>query len=720
MRRWIAALVACWLWVGIARGQELDRHVPGEGTVFYLQWKGADALRGEYGQSRLKKVVDESNLPRVFSEFLPRVVEKIRQDAPLDAKVLGNWLDALQILGHYPTAIWWGGFVNPADRRPVPRLAVICEPKDQAAAVRDKLLAALGDNANKWTIGIHGDLLWVSLTPYLGQFQKEMDEAAEGHSLANQAGYIRARAQVMKDPSLLFYVNGERFFEEQRPNPEFPNAPTPAQAIEAWKLNGFKGGILAAGFDGADWNCSAFVDAPAPREGLLSLLDHQPLSDELLDVVPQSATGVITWRLNLLKGLNEIRAGISQVEPRDAKKFNQMLGLATMTLGLNVETDLLAAFGDEWLLYDTPEVAGGGIIGTVLVNRLADEAKAERSLDAVARFLNNVLAGQLRNSSMNVAIRQIQSEGITVRYLATPLISPAWTVKDGFLYISLYPEVTAEAVKARGGKSIRDNDDFAAVQKRLGVSNGVTAVSFHDLPKQAPRAYPVVLMLSRAWLGVADLLGVEAPELILPTLGKIMPQLTPSGSVSWVDEAGWHYRLISPFPGSGAFAGEIGAILEQYPGLVAALVPTLAKARESARQVACLSQMRQLSIGIIMYANDHKGQTPPDLGAVLPYLGPAGARLIFCPEAKIDISSIPADVAQRSEWIDEHSSYEYLLPNVRLAIVKNPVKQIMFREKSAVHDGKMNVLFADGHVETLLPYQVENLIDAANQQDEGK
>ena len=44
--------------------------------------------------------------------------------------------------------------------------------------------------------------------------------------------------------------------------------------------------------------------------------------------------------------------------------------------------------------------------------------------------------------------------------------------------------------------------------------------------------------------------------------------------------------------------------------LIGVLLPALRRAREAARQVACLSNMRQLSYATIMFANDHKGVLP--------------------------------------------------------------------------------------------------------------
>ena len=48
--------------------------------------------------------------------------------------------------------------------------------------------------------------------------------------------------------------------------------------------------------------------------------------------------------------------------------------------------------------------------------------------------------------------------------------------------------------------------------------------------------------------------------------------------------------------------------------LIGILLPALKRARESARQVACMSNMRQLTNAIIMFAADHKGFVPARAG----------------------------------------------------------------------------------------------------------
>jgi prepilin-type N-terminal cleavage/methylation domain-containing protein/prepilin-type processing-associated H-X9-DG protein len=45
--------------------------------------------------------------------------------------------------------------------------------------------------------------------------------------------------------------------------------------------------------------------------------------------------------------------------------------------------------------------------------------------------------------------------------------------------------------------------------------------------------------------------------------------------------------------------------------LIAMLLPALNKARQSAQTIACLSNLRQMGLGITMYANDNQGILPP-------------------------------------------------------------------------------------------------------------
>jgi len=56
--------------------------------------------------------------------------------------------------------------------------------------------------------------------------------------------------------------------------------------------------------------------------------------------------------------------------------------------------------------------------------------------------------------------------------------------------------------------------------------------------------------------------------------------------------------------------------------LAAILFPVFAQAREKARQATCLSNLKQLSLGVLMYVQDYDEQFPPPAGLV--YTSPVG------------------------------------------------------------------------------------------------
>src|SRR5947209_5731291 len=44
--------------------------------------------------------------------------------------------------------------------------------------------------------------------------------------------------------------------------------------------------------------------------------------------------------------------------------------------------------------------------------------------------------------------------------------------------------------------------------------------------------------------------------------------------------------------------------------LIGILLPSLSKARESSNRMKCLSNLRQIGVAFVMYANDHDGELP--------------------------------------------------------------------------------------------------------------
>src|SRR5439155_1755785 len=164
---------------------------------------------------------------------------------------------------------------------------------------------------------------------------------------------------------------------------------------DALGLENAKAAGWTGAFDGKDWSSKAFLAALAPRSGIFTLIDAKPVSDDILKLVPASATIAGACTVDFAKVLSDIRAG------------------------------------------DT-----------------------------------------------------------IIHYITLPIIRPAWTIKQGVLYVGLYPQVIVAATQQPSdGKSILDNENFAALRKRLAASHQATSLRYMDLEKTIPAVYPAWLFI---------------------------------------------------------------------------------------------------------------------------------------------------------------------------------------------------------------------------------
>ena len=119
----------------------------------------------------------------------------------------------------------------------------------------------------------------------------------------------------------------------------------------------------------------------------------------------------------------------------------------------------------------------------------------------------------------------------------------------------------------------------------------------------------------------------------------------------------------------------------------AILFPVFAHAREKARETSSLSNLKQLALATLMYAQDHDEVFPPLADAakthasLMPYLR---EERVFTPPNK------------RATYIANAA-----LSRKNLAIIPEPSNCLLFYESTPSSLGKRSVVFADGHAHTI-------------------
>lgn len=134
--------------------------------------------------------------------------------------------------------------------------------------------------------------------------------------------------------------------------------------------------------------------------------------------------------------------------------------------------------------------------------------------------------------------------------------------------------------------------------------------------------------------------------------------------------------------------------------LTTILIPVFSQVREKARTSHCQSNLQQIGVALRIYAQDHFGKFPPQdnqLGPLYTYV--QDLSIFACP------TDVGAQVTLRNGKLIGQS-YRYKSgfgadDDPRVTLVSDP--------PSINHSGGRNVLFLDGHVESLSPFVIPPL-----------
>jgi prepilin-type processing-associated H-X9-DG protein len=124
------------------------------------------------------------------------------------------------------------------------------------------------------------------------------------------------------------------------------------------------------------------------------------------------------------------------------------------------------------------------------------------------------------------------------------------------------------------------------------------------------------------------------------------------------------------------------------------LVPAVSQARSQARRVACMSNLKHISLGLIMWSEDKGGgkRFPRQLKEIY------DAKVIEQPQ----VYRCPTDERAAAWFGDVTRSYQYFGEMVEVQITTGAAPNTMLVWDNAPrHKGGRNVAFLDGHVESL-------------------
>ncbi len=123
----------------------------------------------------------------------------------------------------------------------------------------------------------------------------------------------------------------------------------------------------------------------------------------------------------------------------------------------------------------------------------------------------------------------------------------------------------------------------------------------------------------------------------------------------------------------------------------AMVLPALSKAREKSRQISCCSNMKQIGLAVLFFADEHDNKLPNAdecKEKIMEFV--ENEKTFHCPSSKT-----------------AGDSYRFFVNGEYLTRCKKPSETILAICTCTHGDNLVNVLFVDGHVETLPKAKVD-------------
>lgn len=712
----IVGVVACTFTTasGAIQAPLADR-VPDDAMV-YIGWRGVDSA-GNYEGSHFRGFVESWDLPGAIHDQLVPMIR--REEGDEAGEAMSHVVEIARIMFHRPWCFYVGQ-VDATKLKEGPRapIAIVCDAGDKAEQLEDMItsLIAMGDvPADAVRVIRHGNTVALlgKHTPAEAVARLGIADAEKvAAPLSQNKRFTDALTGKIEQPMGAIYVDLaaairtiDQAIKQQEPE-EHGKFVAIVEALGVDRLGRF---VWTGGIDGQDWREAAWLESPVPHRGLMSLFAGGALDHKTLAIAPRTSTWMTASRLDLGKIMPIVRDVVDRVAEEDDKaEFEKGLAEVKKEVGIDLEKDLVDAFGDQWLVYGDFSAAGPLGMNMMFVNIVRDGNRLQQSLGMLASKINEQMAGS--GGPMTFEIKSSPVANTTVSYLNFPMISPAWAVYKDRFYLSLSPA----AVRTRIGfdqvqvAPITEADDFKMMRQKIG-REAVTSISYADLRQTAPQIIGQIAMYAQLMAMQIPAQGDGEPRppfdpmRFIPAMEKLMPHLGPTMSASWLDDTGLRSETSTPFPGADMFSPSGGSSTTVIAGGALGagiLLPSLSRAREIADRTVCSANLSGMYKAAYTYSITHKDNFPPNL-ATMVQNGSMGVKSIGCDnDANFDIDTFPKtplDDPEVAAWIDEHASYVYL-GGTKTANIKPD--DIFAYEKIGLHgDEGINICFGDGHVE---------------------
>jgi prepilin-type processing-associated H-X9-DG protein len=401
------------------------------------------------------------------------------------------------------------------------------------------------------------------------------------------------------------------------------------------------------------------AQAPAPRRGLLTLLDQPTFGADGLSFLPAGLNSFTMLSFDPLTAFNQFLDVMKQTEPARAAQLAKPRALDRE--GLDLRQHLLAHLGPKLAFYgqhvggegDSPAaMLAARCAGLTLSIQVRDEAALASILDRLVRAVNRTVErppppavrkvrGRPGPGAPQMSFRK--QPGPHLRYVCNlpptsvpkpflEAIQPSIALGAGRLVISGSKAAAERALAA--APHPQPAEALLPLLRRLPAEMVYLNIDdLRDVTRLLTRALPILVRQTNAEIALAESRLGKAPKEVYLRLGpEQIPQadelnrlIFPAATTLVVDKQGATLSHREPIPslGSPLVSG----------GLLALLWPSVESSRDAARRAQCVNSLKQIALAMHNYHSANNSFPRPAISddedkpllswrvAILPFLG---------------------------------------------------------------------------------------------------
>lgn len=690
-------------------GKALSDLLPA-GTLLCKTWPGIDAYAEASKDTALAKLLKEPELQRLrtawWDSIWPAIDEHIGEEIPdptaQAAYQIGKSL--LATVWKHPTAVALIG-LDMGEAGPRADAAIIVRAGKEAARLSDtfeKLLdtAHLApETAEKVTVGdmqfrqlaIPGvPLRWGTAKDFFiaSIGTKATEHLAAGSledSLTSSPRFAAAvKHTAARDDSPFFYLDVQgliRTVESFQPMlaglgiKMLAEPGAVKQILKEIGVDSCESVSLTMVPEAGGFRTSLFVHMPGASQSANPLIGRKALNNDDFGIVPKNVRWATIANWDIAATYRSVLDMVGRIMPGGNQVIAEAIETAERRIGLSIEKEILGAFTDNWVVFDSPEFGGIWFSGIVAVAKVKPNNQLSKAMRNVAAAIAEEVGDDI---SLDVASEQYRGQKIEyLNVTGMPIpIAPAWAEYQGRWIVALYPQMVRMELDhlMNRGPSLLENPDFK--RGRALMPKGAYSVTYVDTKAGMQQLYSFALPL---WQMAAAMLQKEDIPIdvgMMPAAQTFSRHLFGNVSASTSTEDGLltvshgSMPIALPAIGEGGFAIPLG---------VSILLPSLARARELAKRTTSVANLSGIGRAMYTYAAENDDKFPPDLRTL------------------VDNESISEKMLRSpTDHSDATVSYVYIEGQTTEVDARN----ILAYENPENYDNEGTaVLFVDSHVE---------------------